>query len=518
MSKNVQQTRQTIDKKMQENIKNYKNQFKSLETFVEGCRLRHAMYIGGTKSRAFKNMVKEIVQNGVDEMVKQDSPGSVVNVTYDARDLSVMVEDDGRGIPFEIIIKNFTSTHTSTNYEKKGGDFSSGLNGIGSKVVNALSKYFIVQSYNSIDNIAKQCTFIEGFQDGKGLVDIPCNGKQGTIIKFVPSQEVLGEIDVPVEEMMDFIRKMVYVTNIGNTINFTGVTKEGRVIKESFVNQEGLNTYLVDMCTKPLIMPIHYSDITSEQSCEFTFTYDLERSTKTTEPLLQVYANFNPVLGGKNVEGFDKGLVSFFRKYMNTIYLANNKKKLTVTAADIRCGLVGVLSTCSLTPVFLSQTKDMIVNEELVDYVANMVVVSLEKWAKEKQSDLQKVCKYLKEIAEVRTKSDEGKVKLSNKYESSATSDLPAKYVRPKKNKGLELIIVEGDSALGSARNSRDNNIQGIMPIRGKIPNALSTPRSKFISNEEIAGIITILGAGYGRNFDLSKCPYEKLIFMTDAL
>ncbi len=152
-------------------------------------------------------------------------------------------------------------------------------------------------------------------------------------------------------------------------------------------------------------------------------------------------------------------------------------------------------------------------------FVRNLVYSTLEQWSKENSNELQKLCKYYKDIAEIRLKSEEGKVKLKNNYEASIFSGLPTKYTRPTgKDPKLpyELIITEGDSAAGHIKNNRNNQIQGIFPIRGKVPNAFTTPRAKFLANEEIAGILTILGNDGGK-FDISKCPIIKWIFATDA-
>ena len=502
---------------VEDSIKNYASQFVTLDSFVEAVRTNIGMYLGGRNNRGMATMIREIFQNSFEEMIRPNtvSPGSYVIVEYNESDKTTVIEDDGRGIPFDVIIRAFTKNHTSTSYSREPYMYGMSRHGSGSKCVNACSSEFIVESY--ILGKAMRCRFVDGVPDKKGLHEIPnLNNKQGTIIRFTPSREVLGEITLTCRDVIEFIRSMAFLGNKGDRIIFRGVDITGKTITEEFINEDGIDTYLINICTKPIVFPVHYSIKEPEYACDFTFTYDLDKSTNS-EPLLLGYANYTPTRMGTHINGFYKGIIAFFRKYMNNIYLANNKKKLTVTPSDIKCGLVGVLNACKLSPTFVGQDKDQLSDEEMEDYVANFIVSSLEVWSKERPADLQKICKYLKDIAEVRTKSDGDKVKLSNQYKSSATSDLPDKYVRPRKKKGLELLIVEGDSALGSARNSRDIDIQGIMPIRGKLPNAFSTPRNKFLANEEIAGIISILDAGYGRSFDISKCNYDKLIFLTDA-
>jgi DNA gyrase subunit B len=189
---------------------------------------------------------------------------------------------------------------------------------------------------------------------------------------------------------------------------------------------------------------------------------------------------------------------------MNKIYLSE-KSKVTVINNDIKTGLKVIIAAAHLNPVFAGQFKGILSNEDMYKYVKDLTTKSLEEWSKTSPGDLQKICKCIKEIAEIRMKSDDSKIKLSNNYESSALTGKPKKYVPPSGNKNLELIIVEGDSALGSAKNSRDVYKQGLFPIRGKLPNAFKETKSKFLANQEIASIITIIGCGYGKNFDISK-------------
>ena len=142
----------------------------------------------------------------------------------------------------------------------------------------------------------------------------------------------------------------------------------------------------------------------------------------------------------------------------------------------------------------------------------------LDGWAKAKPQDLLKVCKFLKDIALARIKADTEKVKITAKYATSATTGLPAKYVKPstKDPNKIELFIVEGDSALGSARSARNVETQGIFPIRGKILNVFQASPQKIAANNEVMAITQILGAGYGKHFDISKLKVSKVIFMTD--
>lgn len=502
-----------LNKEMEENIKKYGNEIKSFESFAEAVRRKPGMHIGGIGNRGFLNMFREIFQNATDEMVKKSSPGTMAIVSYDETTKTSIVEDNGRGIPFGQIIRIFTSEYTSSNYEKKSGEFSSGVHGVGAKVSNALSDEFIVESYALGE--ARKVEFRKGVPVSEEY-EIKNPGLQGTRITMVPDLSILGEVTISCNDILGLIKSIMPLTNIGNYVVFNGIQYNGNVINETITNTNSVVGILNNILKAPIIKPFYVQLETDTMKANIAFTYDSD-TISDSENIIS-YANFTPTLGGTHVNGFMDGIIKYFKDYMNKIYLANSKKnKLTITNSDVKEGLSAVVSVAHIEPIFIGQAKDMLTNEDMYDFVKNLMVESLGEWAKANPQDLQKVCKYLKDIAEIRVKSEEGKDKIKTTYTSSKLTGLPRKYVKPTGKKGLEFIIVEGDSAIGSARNSRNRERQGLFPIRGKLPNAFTTPRQKFLSNEEVQGIISIIGGGYGKNFDINKVAWERIIFMTDA-
>ena len=507
-------TNPQMDSKMIENIKNYGNKIKTIESFVEAVRKIPGMYIGATGNPGFINMIREIFQNSIDQLERNDSPCDHIWVFYDESTHTVIITDNGTGIPFDNIIRIFTSEHTSSNYDKEDGQYSAGVHGVGSKVTNALSSVFIVESYILGD--ARKVEFTDGKPWDKGEQKIPNkNNRQGTTVTFRPSYDVMGQITTTVQEVFGLVASILPLTKIGSIIDFVGLDAQGKqVISEQMVNQDGIITDLILKTASPLIKPIIMKADTGKMKADIAFTYD--SGSITSDESVSSFSNFCPTLGGTHVDGFMDGLTRFFREYMNKIYLSNNSK-LTVVNNDIKSGLKAIVVVSHIFPKFTGQAKQLLGNEDMVYFVKDLVYKSLEQWSKENPNDLQKLCKYFKEIAEIRVKSDESKIKLSTKYQTSLLTGMPKKYVKPSGNKNLELIIVEGDSALGSAKNSRCTDRQGLFPIRGKVPNAFAKSKQEFLSNQEIASIITIIGGGYGKSFDITKVKWEKIIFMADA-
>lgn len=498
----------------EENIKNYGNKIEHIESFVEAIRRFPGMYIGSKNQSGWKSCIREIFQNAIDEMIREESPCHYVKLTFDERNQGAIIEDTGRGIPHGQIISIYASQHTSSNYSKKPYEYTSGVHGVGSGVAMALSKSFDIYSY--VLGKAKHVHFDAGIPWKKKEENIKCpNNRQGTTITMIPDLDVLEDIHLTCEDILDLVLKIYPLVNIGDRIDFTGIDINGNIkYQEEFINKDGIIISLIMRTQTPLVAPIHFKYDTGYMKAEIAFTYD-SRDLTSDEDIVS-YANFTPTTGGTHVNGFLDGVCNYFRNYMNKIYLGD-KSKISIINNDIKTSMKAVVAAAHLNPVFAGQFKGILSNEDMYKFVKDLTIKSLEDWAKTSPGDLQKVCKCIKEIAEIRSKSDDSKIKLSNNYEASALTGKPKKYVAPSGNKNLELIIVEGDSALGSAKNSRDYTKQGIFPIRGKVPNAFKTSRAAFLANQEIASIITIIGGGYGKNFDINKVKFDKIIFLADA-
>ena len=222
-----------------------------------------------------------------------------------------------------------------------------------------------------------------------------------------------------------------------------------------------------------------------------------------------------------HVNGTIDGICKWFVQYMNNIYLANQKakNKLRVLPSHIKsCGLVVMINACHWDPQYNAQAKERLSNPDMVPFCRDTMMKGLDEWSRSNPQDLAKISKFIKEIAEVRQRSETAKTKIVTKYHANVLTGLPMKYKKPTGKKDIELIIVEGDSALGTVEQGRDPKTQGLFPIRGKIINAFSSSKEKFFNNEEVQGITKIiLGSDYKKGFDVKDCKVSKVIFMADA-
>ena len=193
------------------------------------------------------------------------------------------------------------------------------------------------------------------------------------------------------------------------------------------------------------------------------------------------------------------------------------RNKIKIMPADVKSSLKVMISAWHLEPQFTGQAKEVLSNQDFKPFAKETVMQGIEQWTKARPQDLLKVCKFLKDVASARIKADSEKVKVTAKYATSATNGT-CKVIKPssKDPSKIELFIVEGDSAAGSARSARNTETQGVFPIRGKILNAFQASPQKIAANAEVMGIVQILGAGYGKNFDINKLKVNRVIIMTD--
>lgn len=520
MANGKKQANPQLSDELINNIESYAGQIKTLVTFAEMVRKRPGMYIGPINDRGLLNMIREILQNSIDQLIDPGSPCNAISIYYNEIDNVTIIEDNGLGIPFDDIVRVFTSQHTSRNFdEKPKGRYSSGLNGVGAKATNALSQYFIVESYKYTGE-ARRAEFHEGVLVGE-VQPIPNEQcKQGTKVIFRPDYTIMGETPLAAATVMGLVRLILSLTPIGSQIMYSHTDLNGKTFSELMTNQDGILTDLIIKTRKPIIAPIIISEDSGIMKADIAICFDSENTFEN----ITAFSNFCPTSRGTHISGLVDGISIWFKKYINEIYLGP-KSRIKVEPVDIRSGLSAIIHTAHLDPQFTGQSKDELSNKDMYGFVKDVVIRGLDNWSRINPQDLQKICKYIKDIAEIRQKSSNEKVKLVAKYEQSHLTGLPAKFTEPTGKEDLELWIVEGDSAGGSAKTCVDHNRQGVFPIRGKIINPYSNSFNKLMQNQEIQGICVIITNGELKNFSLSalrnypveRVKYKRIIFGPDA-
>ena len=297
-------TNNQLSQEMKNAIDNYGGEIKTLKDFVSACRLRPGQFIGPINGPGLLNMMREIFQNSLDQMISNDSPCNWFSFFYDERTLEVIVEDNGRGFPFDDIFRILTAQYTSKNYEKKIGDYSSGMNGIGAKVVNALSESFIVESYR-YDGKAIRVEFKKGYPLYNKPKEIPNpDKKQGSKVIFIPDAEIMGDMNLEWKEVYRLIKHIISISPVGSRMDFEAIDINGKRFTETIVNKDGIITDLIMKIKRPIIKPIIVGNDDGFRKIECAFCYDSGDDISGPDEIENItsFSNFCPTKSGTHVD------------------------------------------------------------------------------------------------------------------------------------------------------------------------------------------------------------------------
>lgn len=498
----------------------YSKEIVTIDNFMEAVRKTLGQYISYTGTKGWINACREVIQNILDEMNDINSFCDMGWISFDERTQQIICRDNGRGIPLKDIERVYASQHTSKNYEKAKGNYTSGSHGVGAKVTNAVSSEFIVESH--VFGETRKVIFHNGDLYKDTGIKKDKEKLQGTIVTAIP-HPCMENPQVKCEDLLNLLESIVPLYKIGTRIYFEGTHMDGTVIKREIVNQDGLLTYLIRQTTDPLITPIVMSGDTGDVKAEIALTYDATDLSGMC--IVESYANYCPTLMGTHVDGFLNGLCNFFRNYMNKIYLGTaekdnkKKKKITIVNNDIKTGLRAVVHGLCLYPTFMGQAKEGISNKEIKEYLEKQVPIWLDEWSKKAPKDFLELCKYFKKCAELRMTQDKERAKIVESYKKNRLTDMPDKFLDNNDHNSpeQEIIIVEGDSAFGSYKNTRNANTQALYPVRGKFINVFANSENKIYANQEFQELDKIIGGGLGNNFDITKVRWKRIMFGVDA-
>jgi DNA gyrase subunit B/topoisomerase-4 subunit B len=483
---------------------------------LEPVRKRPGMYIGGVGAAGLHHLVWEILDNAIDEAM--NGYASNIRVTLHADGSSITIEDDGRGIPvdkhpttkksaLEVI---FTMLHAGGKFEHGSYKTAGGLHGVGASVVNALSKDLVATVRR--DGAQWELRFRQGRPVGPLKKVGPARGT-GTTVYFHPDAAVFPKIEFDAAVIRERLEVASFLHK-GLKIVFDDETAKE---KTTFEHSEGLVDYLRTIVAARGARAVHESPFALNKDEGLRVDLVLQW-TEATDEHIRSYVNGIPTgSGGTHENGLRAGLGKAVRNFIDTHNLS--PKGVTLSAEDIREGLTGVLSVFIREPQFQGQTKDRLNNPEMVSAVDGVVRPALEHWLNHNISVAEAIVARIILAARAREASRAAQAEVSRKSATSSRLNLPGKLsdcTNPT-SEGSELFVVEGDSAGGSAKQGRDRARQAILPLRGKVLNTESASLAKVLENKELSDLVTAIGCGLGKNFDLSRLRYGKIIILADA-
>ncbi|MCZ6472547.1 MAG: DNA topoisomerase (ATP-hydrolyzing) subunit B [SAR324 cluster bacterium] len=482
---------------------------------MEAVRLRPGMYIGGVDSTALHHLVYEIVDNSIDEaLVGYCSEISVVI----HRDDSITIQDNGRGIPVEVHKESglpaaelvMTQLHAGGKFDKKSYKVSSGLNGVGASVVNALSEKLLLEVKR--DGHLWRQTFAQGKSTSK-MERLEPTERTGTKTSFAPDKTIFDNIDFNFDLLSQRLRELAFL-NRGIRINI----RDERTEKSHEFKYDGgivsfiqfLNKSRTTLHDKPIYVFGEDHGVEVELAMQYNDSY--------TENVYTFVNNVNTVAGGTHISGFRTALT----RTINAYGAANNMfrdLKENLSGEDVREGLALVISIKHPNPQFESQKKIKLTNTEVKGIVETVVGQSLSSFMEENPQVARKIVEKAVEAQRARLAARKAR-ELTRRKSALEFSTLPGKLADcQERDPALtELYLVEGDSAGGSAKQGRERKNQAILPLKGKILNVEKARFDKMLGSEEIKTLITAMGTGIGKDdFNIAKVRYHKIILMTDA-
>ncbi len=481
---------------------------------LEAVRKRPGMYIGSTGYEGVHHLIKEIADNSIDEVIA--GYATEVKITLLA-DGGVNVVDNGRGIPIDKHPKTGKSTletvltvlHAGGKFGGGGYKVSSGLHGVGSSVVNALSTRLIARIFKD------GYEYVQEFERGVSQADIKKVGKTdqtGTSITFYPDGDIFSTIELDYKWVVKYIRHQAYLTK-GTKLS---VLEEKTGNRQAFYFEGGIKSYVKHLNRgKETITPdIFYAESQVEDSgVEIALQYNdsfLEN--------VQAFANnvLNPD-GGTHITGFRSAMTRIVNDYARKNGLLKEKEE-SLTGEDIREGLTAVVLVKLPDPQFEGQTKNKLGNPEVRGYVEQVMTEYFGYYLEENPASAKKMISKSLMAARARKAARAARDNVIRKGALDGLN-LPGKLsdCSSKNPEECELYIVEGDSAGGSAKSGRDSKTQAILPLRGKVLNTERARLDRMLANNEIVSLIKGMGVGIGEQFDISGLRYNRIIIMTDA-
>ena len=481
---------------------------------LEHIRLRPGMYIRNTDSYGLHHLVKETVDNSIDEALAGHC--DTISVTIH-KDGSCSIRDNGRGIPTGMREEGISTVELVMTHPNAGGKFggggyeiSSGLHGVGLKAVNALSEYASVDVYQNGKHYRQEYKIGVPQTPLMVLEDV---NETGTCVTFKPDPTIFSTVDFSYEYIRNQLRDFAYL-NTGVKLVLTD-EREGQEKHDEMLSEGGIKEYVEVLNKAKEVLtpePIYFKKKYGKETIEIAFQYN----DGYNEQILAFANNVNNVEGGVHLDGFKYSLTKLINdagRKLNLLKTDDDK----LSGEDVREGISAVISVKLVNPQFEGQTKTKLGNAEMRTLVIKAMNEVFEPYLEENPSVAKELI--FKCLTAIKAREAARKAREATRKGVFESTALPGKLAdcSSKDPELCEIYLVEGDSAGGTAKQGRDRRFQAILPLRGKILNVEKVRQHRVLENEEIKAMITAFGGGMLDDFDVTKIRYDRVICMTDA-
>lgn len=505
---------------------------------LEAVRKRPGMYIGDTADGSgLHHLIYEVVDNSIDEALAGFADEIIVTLHTDG---SVSIEDNGRGIPTDVKMDDkhepkrsaaeiaLTELHAGGKFSENSYKISGGLHGVGVSCVNALSTWLKLTVYREhrvhflefergklINRKIELRQTVDGPVEVSPMIDMGETNKRGTLVHFYPDKEIFTDITFSFERLSERLRELSFLNSGVNILLLDQRTGK----EERFHAQGGVRGFVEFINQNRVVLhktPFYALKTVESQGVPVTVEVSMQWNDTYNERLTAYTNNIPQKDGGTHVTGLRSAMTRVIKNYISKEGL-DKKLKNDIDGEDMREGLTCILSVKVPQPKFSSQTKDKLVSSEVRPAVEEVINTELANFLDENPNEAHAICEKI--VAASRAREAARKARDMSRKSVLMSGSLPGKLADcQEKNPALsEIFLVEGDSAGGSAKNGRNRKNQAILPLRGKILNVEKASHEKLLDSEQVRTLALALGCSIGKDFDIEKLRYHRIIIMTDA-
>ena len=491
-----------------------------IDSEILQVRQARGMFVGEGEFAGAMHLLNEIVANSIDECSNPSSPGNTIWVTFIEKDCKFIIEDNGRGIPINILYDVISKKHYSTKFGREFNKYSGGQNGVGTTIAAALSDLYLVRSTR--DGECRE-VYMSGAEVVDGGIKKAKADKHGLYTEFVPSQKYLGKFTIKVEDVDDYLRRLSYVMPKGVKIKYLSINKRGKEMAKTITYQgiaEDVNYLGQNLEFVPIVIEVPEVTIEAENGDDefFTMLFAFSYDRTVDDPIIDSYCNYlHTKEGGTHEQAALQSISTFFTRQAK---LLDPNAKYEVTTDDCKKGLVLAVNCSHSNPNFEGQHKSKVDQRDIIQYGKKPALDALGKYFETNNSLLRRIIQYLRQIAKIRQEAHKIK-SVALKKPTTFLDDAEMKVFKNISDRNYtgykELILSEGVSAIAAVDSARNVKCQGMFAITGVVANTYGMPLEKVMQIPTFAALVKVLGCDIGPKFDINKLRWNAICLSCDS-